>query len=70
MSWTYSGINDHLKSHNLSMAEYEMKYHVMEGQEDTAQVRYRTSRTLHSLVKALVELVRTSVLDPDPGGQK
>jgi hypothetical protein len=40
VSWTYSGINDHLKSHNLSMAEYEMKYHVMEGQEDAAQVRY------------------------------
>jgi predicted transcriptional regulator len=26
VSWTYSGINDHLKSHSLSMAEYEAQY--------------------------------------------
>jgi len=26
VSWTYSGINDHLKSHNLTMAQYEQQY--------------------------------------------
>ena len=26
VAWTYSGINDHLKSHNLSMAQYEQQY--------------------------------------------
>ena len=26
VSWTYSGINDHLKSHNLSMQQYEATY--------------------------------------------
>ncbi len=38
VSWTYSGINDHLKSHNLSMAEYEMKYHASAAPEDLTQV--------------------------------
>ncbi len=51
------------------MAEYEMKYHVVEGQEDTAQVRYEYSRPEQILVKILyilVELVITSVVDPVP----
>ena len=26
VAWTYSGINDHLKSHNMSMAQYEQQY--------------------------------------------
>ena len=26
VAWTYSGINDHLKSHNLSMQQYEQQY--------------------------------------------
>ena len=26
VSWTYSGINDHLKSHNLTMNQYEATY--------------------------------------------
>merc|ERR1719507_1603009 len=26
VSWTYSGINDHLKSHNLTTAQYEQQY--------------------------------------------
>ena len=38
VAWTYSGINDHLKSHSLSMAEYELKYHKPEPEEDMSQV--------------------------------
>ena len=26
VAWTYSGINDHLKSHNMSMSQYEQQY--------------------------------------------
>lgn len=35
MSWTYSGINDHLKSHSLTMMQYERQFLSTEAPEPT-----------------------------------